>query len=170
MKIFGWIVAIPFMLLIVWIIGRLLFCGPDEGIRKVTDPLANSILEHVNKNGKPESLLSIRTLPYEMQKCKKFEKIGRSSREFSEEESCIFKLGKKSYSVTIDHLTNNENKNKRIYTFGLDIYDNKENTWIHYYFGQKKINSFEKELKLSKSYCKNIKVPYLCQSGYLSIK
>jgi len=171
MKILGWIIAIPFILFIVWGIGRLLFCGPDESIRKVTDPLAKSILEYVNENGEPESLLDIKTLPYKVEECKKFERVRKSLANglpltrVSQEENCIVKLDKKHYSITINNKTDEETE---IYTFSLHIRN--KNTRIHYYADQKKINSFEKELKLDKPYTKYIKVPYLCKNGYLSLK
>ncbi len=163
MKIFGWIVATPFILLIVWLIGRLLFCGPDEGIRKVTDPLANSILEYVNENGKPDSLLDIKTLPYKIQECKKSERVRESITDISEKESCVFKHNKQQYSVTID---NHIGK----YTFSLYIYNYKKNTEVQYYFDQRKLNSYEEILKIRNSYVRSIHKPFLCKSGYLSIK
>ncbi len=163
MKIFGWIVAIPFILLIVWGIGRLLFCGPDEGIRKVTYPLAQSILEYINEKGKPKSLLNIGLLPYKMEKCKKYKKVRESAIDISEKESCVFKYDEKQYAITIINTTSNTGR----YVFSLYISDYKENTQVQYFFSQKILNSSDKTLKIRSSYVRSIRKPFLCKNGYL---
>jgi len=165
MKIFGWIIATPFILLIVWGIGRLLFCGPDKNIKKVTNPLADSMLAYVNKNGKPKSLSEIKTLPYKMQECKRSEKVRNSATEFIEKESCVFTLNKKRYTVVIDYYTKTY-KDKNVDGIILKVYDYKKNTEIYYYFDQKK---FKKELKLLDFGFRSIRTPFLCRAGYLKV-
>ena len=71
MKILGWIIAIPLILLALFILLRVLFCGPNKlDVRKMK-PMAEKVSQYIITNGSPESLKNIPDLPYELVECRK---------------------------------------------------------------------------------------------------
>jgi hypothetical protein len=73
MKMIGWILAIPFILLALFIGARFLFCGPDKEVISVAKPVMNIIADHIVKEGVPKSLADIKGMPYRLQGCSKKE-------------------------------------------------------------------------------------------------
>lgn len=105
MKTIGWIIAIPFILLTLFVVARFLFCGPDREVIKVAKPVVQIIADDIVKNGIPESLADIEGLPYVLEECsKEIDQI----RLFEEEsykkiiESCVFKNGNKQYRIEMN--------------------------------------------------------------------
>ncbi len=166
MKIFGWIVATPFILLIIWGIGRLLFCSPDEGIRKVTDPLAKSIISHIEEFTKAQSLSLFKNLPYNIQECKTGEQIQEEMYTDVEREMCTFYHDNKKYYLDVKYSKRFSGKNLAVI---LEISNLKTNTNIIYIVSSR-IDLFSSKGFIEESYTRSIKVPFLCKTGYLSIK
>ncbi len=66
--LFGILIFGPMVALLLFLLARFLFCGPDKSVEKVAFPLAKVIVEHIEKNGVPYTLNDIEELPYEL-KC-----------------------------------------------------------------------------------------------------
>lgn len=147
MKILGWIIAIPFILLALFALARFLFCGPDKDVEKVAFPLAKAIVEHIEAKGIPEKLTDVEGLPYELIGCKKeIEEYTQTSLQgtriisISSIEKCYFVKSEKQYTVSTDFTNIIHNKNIDI---DIDIthkhtvaryrvrYKSKNNKWIH---------------------------------------
>lgn len=71
MKILGWIIATPFILLALYALLRFAFCRPNYFVVKTATPMVEKIAEHIVEHGIPESLEQIPNLPYELKGCKR---------------------------------------------------------------------------------------------------
>ena len=163
MKILAWIIGAPIAIIALWGVGRLLFCGPDKSIQKVTDPMATAILEYINTHGKPESLADIPNLPYKVEGCKK---LAGEDKEVIEE-TCYFLYKEHKYSVhiaTVLRIKENSISLRRIY---LDIFYIDKNTKIRYYFTLSDIN--HKTIRLEKKYINPIRRNGFCKNGILKM-
>jgi hypothetical protein len=66
MKILGWIIATPFIILALYALLRVAFCGPNQSDVRVMKPMAEAISHYISKNGIPDSLEDIPNLPYKL--------------------------------------------------------------------------------------------------------
>lgn len=111
MKIFGFIIATPFILFALFTLARFLFCGPDKDVEKVAFPLAKAIVEHMEKKGVPETLNDVEGLPYELKGCSKsISNLDEKYTGYSEIiEKCTFFNKKEPYKITqrVENYINN---------------------------------------------------------------
>ena len=163
MKILAWIIGLPIAIIVVWGIGRLLFCGPDKSIQKITDPMATAILEYINIHGRPESLMDIPNLPYTVEGCKQLEKYVQKNYKTTESEQCQFTHKKEKFSIKMAHYTAYTSKK---YSFGVNIFSSKKNIYIWYYFTQEKSG---KKLKLKQSKIRYWVTPFACRHDYFNM-
>jgi hypothetical protein len=73
MKILGWIVALPFIALALFIVARFVMCRPDGEVVRVATPMVEKIADYIVKHGVPESLADIPDLPYGLEGCSRKE-------------------------------------------------------------------------------------------------
>ncbi len=111
MKIIGWMIVTPFIVLALFFTARFLFCGPDRGVIKVMKPVAQIMADDIIKNGIPESLADIEKLPYKLVGCSKSEVFRKRTAPVSivekkenadsstVTESCTFTEKNKLYSI-----------------------------------------------------------------------
>lgn len=71
MKILGWIIATPLILLALYAVLRFAFCRPSYFTVKTATPMVKKIADHIVAHGIPESLEQIPDLPYELKGCKR---------------------------------------------------------------------------------------------------
>jgi len=71
MKILKWIVMLPFIALVLFILARFTFCRPSYSVVKTATPMVEKMADYIVKNGMPDSLEEIPELPYKLSKCKK---------------------------------------------------------------------------------------------------
>jgi len=71
MKILGWIVALPFIALALFIVARFVMCRPDGEVVRVATPMVEKIADYIVKHGVPDSLADIPDLPYGLEGCSK---------------------------------------------------------------------------------------------------
>ena len=159
MKVIAWIIGLPIAIIVVWGIGRLLFCGPDKSIQQVTDPLATAILNHINAHGKPESLADIPDLPYRVEGC---EKLHSDDKNRYKEECSLAIDNQKMVIMTTFSTYNNTLRNMRVHIKNFN-----KNTKIYYDLRQVHINTTDKELYLSHFHIDTIQDSSLCKNGYL---
>ena len=108
MKILGWIVATPFILLAFIILLRVSFCGPNQSDVRIMKSMGDKISRYLVTKGKPTSLDNIPELPHEL-KC-------------NSSYNCFF--GDKTlYKIWIDESS---------YSFSLKIYALSSKTGITY--------------------------------------
>jgi len=93
LKIIGLIVAIPFVLVAIFVLGRFLTCGPDREVVRVAQPIVNQIADYIVKNGIPKSLKSIEGLPFVLKECT------HKSYDNEVEEKCYFIADKEKYKL-----------------------------------------------------------------------
>jgi len=77
MKILGWIIALPFILLVLYALLRFAFCRPNYFVVKTATPMVEKIADYIVEHGIPESLDKIPNLPYELEGCKVDTKYGK---------------------------------------------------------------------------------------------
>ena len=112
MKILKWIIVLPFIALVLYILARFAFCRENYFTVKTATPMVEKIADYIVVNGVPESLDKIPDLPNELDECKKnisYEKevdldnIKVNSKEKSDfsiiEEKCNFFYKGKKYKV-----------------------------------------------------------------------
>jgi hypothetical protein len=159
MKILAWIIGVPIAIIALWGVGRLLFCGPDKSIQKVTDPMATAILEYINTHGRPESLADIPNLPYKVEECKKKTVYPYDDKGFIEyQNKCIFLEKDKHYIIEV----NNHVYNEKLTVVRLDV-KSYNNTWISYILRPLKHGKFQ----IDDIYIDTIHDSLLCKNGYL---
>ena len=73
MKILGWIIALPFILLALYALLRFAFCRPNYFVVKTATPMVEKIADYIVEHGIPESLDRIPALPYELKGCSRKE-------------------------------------------------------------------------------------------------
>jgi hypothetical protein len=107
MKIMGWIIAIPLIVLALYAVLRFTFCRPNYFTVKSLTPMVEKIADDIIEHGVPESLEKIPDLPYELgcdRKIKYEKRVGlkditvalKKDADWSViEESCIFFYQKK---------------------------------------------------------------------------
>jgi len=71
MKILGWIIALPFILLALYALLRFTFCRPNYFVVKTATPMVEKMADYIVEHGVPESLDVIPNLPYEIKNCKR---------------------------------------------------------------------------------------------------
>ena len=81
MKMLGWIIATPFIILALIIMLRFFFCGPNWSDVGVMQSMERAISHYIGRNGVPDSLKDIPNLPYELEGCKRSEEY-RSHKSF----------------------------------------------------------------------------------------
>ncbi len=108
--LFGIFIFGPMVALLLFVLARFMFCGPDKSVEKVAFPLAKSIVGHIEKNGVPKSLSDVEGLPYAL-KCGnpnireniKIDLITKKSYVSYREttQSCSFSNKKRHYGVSL---------------------------------------------------------------------
>ena len=102
MKILGWVVALPFIALALFVAARFMMCRPDGEVVRVATPMVEKIADYIVEHGVPESLADIYDLPYELEGCKvsvKYEKkIGDKFIKVSSENEADYILYEQSCS------------------------------------------------------------------------
>jgi len=135
MKIIGWIIATPFILLIFLILLRIITCGPDRAVVKVISPVAKIIADDILKNGIPKSLKDIKGLPYELEGCiRQEEYLGKDRKPISKKKAyymiindkCYFEKDENKYSIEYLFSSNYDNR--------LTIFNQETRTGISYFF------------------------------------
>lgn len=71
MKILGWIIATPFIILALYALLRFAFCRPSYFVVETATPMVEKMADHIVTHGIPESLDEIPGLPYELNNCKR---------------------------------------------------------------------------------------------------
>ena len=71
MKILKWIIAIPFVVLVLFVLARFAFCRPSYSVVKTATPMVEKMADYIVKHGMPDSLEQIPDLPYKLNECKK---------------------------------------------------------------------------------------------------
>lgn len=71
MKILGWIIATPFIILALYVLLRFAFCRPNYFTVKIATPMVKKISDYIVEYGIPESLDEIPDLPYELKGCER---------------------------------------------------------------------------------------------------
>ena len=157
MKILAWIIGVPIAIIALWGVGRLLFCGPDKSIQKVTDPMATAILEYINTHGRPESLADIPNLPYKVEECKKL--AGE------DKEKCTYLGNGTMFALNINYdcLTDNG----LIGCHAIAISNTSKNTIVFYYV--KESNKYKRKLEFSFIRFDTIHDSFLCKNGILKM-
>ncbi len=127
MKFLGWVVALPFMSLMLFVVLRMFLCGPDQSDVRVMKPMAEKISQYIIKNGIPESLKDIPDLPYKLEGCNKPQ---------DNVEDCTFFVKDYRYSLELYEMGGGDLsiriKNRATKT-GVDIglrRNNKESQWF----------------------------------------
>ncbi len=69
MKFLGWVVALPFIALALFIVARFVMYRPDGEVVRVATPMVEKIADYIVEHGVPESLAEIPGLPYELEGC-----------------------------------------------------------------------------------------------------
>jgi len=161
LKILKWIILAPILIIALWGVGRLLFCGPDKSVLKVTDPMAMAIMEYVNTHGRPKNITDIPSLPYKMQDCKIVEEKN------IKKETCYFLYKGHKYVAHIITQSIKEKDFDKLISIHVDIYCKDKNTNVYYSFtptdtNRKKIYLFEKHIS-------PIKRNGICKNGILKI-
>ncbi len=54
---------------LIFILVRLVECRPDKSVYEVSRPLAEAVVQHVQKYGRPSDLKKVENLPYELVPC-----------------------------------------------------------------------------------------------------
>ena len=79
MKILKWIIAIPFVVLVLFVLARFAFCRPNYSVVKTATPMVEKMADYIVNQGMPDSLEQIPDLPYMLNQCEKnitYEKEG----------------------------------------------------------------------------------------------
>jgi len=71
MKILKWIIVLPFIALVLYILARFAFCRENYFTVKTATPMVEKIADYIVVNGVPESLDKIPDLPNELKDCKR---------------------------------------------------------------------------------------------------
>lgn len=143
MKIVGWIIAIPVVLLVLIGLSRGFFCGPNSKDVEVMQPMTKKISDYIVQNGVPESLKDIPGLPYELE-CEKakeeyfiYDSLGSSIKAKKEEaismtihEHCLFYVNNRSYHLNtiVEFYFKKYGSSKKAYE-DIRIENIKSNTW-----------------------------------------
>ena len=160
MKILAWIIGVPIAIIALWGVGRLLFCGPDKSIQKVTDPMATAILEYINTHGRPESLADIPNLPYKVEGCRKITVYPYDDKESIEYKNvCTFFKQGNHYIIEINYHIYKE----KLTVIRLNIKSYNTNTQIKYVFRPLKYEKFQ----INDIYIDTIHDSFLCKNGIL---
>ena len=69
MKFLGWVIALPFIALALYVAARMIMCKPDREVVKVATPMVERIADYIVEHGVPESLADIPDLPYGVEGC-----------------------------------------------------------------------------------------------------
>lgn len=64
--IFLLVLISPFL---IFILIRLVECRPDKSVYEVSRPLAEAVVKHVQKHGRPSDLTKVENLPYKLVPC-----------------------------------------------------------------------------------------------------
>jgi len=151
MKILGWIIATPFILLGLFILLRFLSCSPNREVVKVASPVVNQIADYIVKNGIPESLEDIPNIPYKLNKCSKKEVYYIYTEEVQKELAtsmgvylnCYFMENEKLYRIYLDF---GKAKNNNWQLSGeVDIYNDASYTGVGTSLNTKKNGTLYKE-------------------------
>jgi len=70
-KIIGAIIALPFIVLALYVAARFVKCRPDSQVVRIATPMVEKIADHIVANGVPESLADIPELPYGLEGCER---------------------------------------------------------------------------------------------------
>lgn len=71
MKILGWIIALPFILLALYVLLRFAFCRPNYFVVKTATPMVEKIADYIVEHGVPESLGNIPNMPLKVNNCRR---------------------------------------------------------------------------------------------------
>ena len=143
MKIIGWIIATPFILLLIITVLRSTFCGPNGSDVSVMQSMERAISQYIGRNGVPESLEDIPDLPYEFSGCKKsdyyenyksYEHVSKEKAKLHQiEEICHFKNIRLEFGITeeldsseIEGLLRMTSSNETVLIMGFDTKDGKK--------------------------------------------
>ena len=108
MKILGWIIATPFIALVLFIVTRYMFCNPKREVVKVATPMVQKIADYIVENEFPESFEDIPDLPYRLEGCKTKIEYTKNNQIVTKKEeanvidtrhTCYFHKDKRKYSV-----------------------------------------------------------------------
>jgi len=161
-KVLGWIIATPFILLALFAFARFVSCGPNWEVVRVAKPVAKIIADDIVKNGIPKSLKNIEGLPYVLEGCERKEVYWDKHLKVKNKQKanwseifldCNFNTNKKKYYIHIRQATNLGNTLDR--DIDLKLYNKETYTGIKYYFEYSKEKN---KLLLAKGFPKNPKI------------
>lgn len=143
MKIVGWIIGILIVIVVIFNISKHLLCTPDEKVKDIALPLATVIIKNIEKNGIPESLKSIKKIPYELKDCKKTTgEIDQGDHNLIEgRESCHFQANSKTYNLEVEYSYDEKKiyptvvyidikQCKTTYVYRME-YNRRKGGWVH---------------------------------------
>ena len=71
MKMLTWLLALPLIALVLFVLARFAFCRPSYSVVKTATPMVEKMADYIVKHGMPNSWEQIPGLPYKLKQCKK---------------------------------------------------------------------------------------------------